>query len=64
MLRNKQFLGYVLYVLRRHRINLSKQLPKVFFLSIVQKALAKVEGKILAVVTGYGNLSLYLLLRR
>ena len=60
MVSGKQFVGHLLYILSRHGIDTPHQVVEVALMTMVEIAPAEVEGKLLTVVAGNGELTFQL----
>ena len=59
-LRGKELLGDILNLCRRNGVNAQQQLGDATLLTIMQEVFGEIEGKLLAVVAGNGQLSFQL----
>ena len=56
----EEFPSHLLYILCRNGVDLSEELIEIALIAVVKEVPAEVEGKLLTVVTGDGNLSFQL----
>ena len=56
----EEFPSHLLYILCRNSVDLSEKLIEVALISVVKEVSAEVEGKLLTIVTGDGDLSFQL----
>ena len=56
----EEFPSHLLYILCRNGVDLSEELIEVALIAVVKEVSAEVEGKLLTIVTGDGDLSFQL----